>query len=114
MKTGPGGPALLPARPLLLDGRHGRPSDLPALVGSHAAHADTADDLPADDDRQPAGDRRGALQAEDRVAALGDAFLERAARPAELRRGLRLVDRDPGARDLGVVHPLEVDEVAVV
>src|SRR4051812_40110233 len=82
------------------------------LLRGHAADADRTDDLAVDDQRDAALEWRHAGEAEDRQPAAGQPVLEGLARPLEARRGARLVLRDLGAGDLGVVHALEVDELA--
>ena len=52
------------------------------------------------------------MQGERAQATPGDLLLDHAAGPHEDRRGARLVDRDAGARDLGVGRASQCDELA--
>ncbi len=60
-----------------------RPCNLPILRRGDATHSDAANDFAARHDREAAFDRRGAGQAQDRIASAGDAVFKFLGRAAE-------------------------------
>src|SRR6266545_1925864 len=88
--------------------------DVLVYLGRVAADADGADDLPVEQDRNTALERRRVGESQSGHAAVADLILEDLARPPVDRRGASLADPDVDAGDLGSVHPFEQDDVSAV